>query len=228
MKKILIGECGRQFSDALARCGFSPVILPKEERLSSPVSSHADMLCVMLSEKLLFTNEYFKKNKDILSSLNTILTDEHHGCKYPEDIIFNVLFTDNALYGKLDSISEKIISFAKEKRFKMINVKQGYTKCSVAVTKNGYITSDDGLYAKLTENGEKVLKIRPGGIVLEGVDYGFIGGASFYCDGVIYFFGDVNTHPDCEKIKGFCKETLTKAVSLSDSPLTDIGGGIVL
>ncbi len=228
MRKILIGECGNRFSEELKAHGFCPVILPKEKRLHESVGSHADMLCVKLYKKLLFTKEYYEKNKDILSCFDVILTDERHGEKYPSDILFNVLFTDNAIYAKLDSVSKKILSYAKNHTMKAVNVKQGYAKCSVAKVSGGYITADDGLFKKLTENGERVLKISPGGIALPGVDYGFIGGASFYCEETVYFFGDLSSHPDCEKINGFCKETRTKAVSISNCPLTDIGGAVIL
>lgn len=228
MKKILIGECGKHFSEGLKAHGFSPVILPKENSLHESVGSHADMLCVKLCKKLLFTKEYYEKNRDILGGLDVILTDERHGEKYPSDVLFNVLFTDDAIYAKLDSISKKIVSYAKDHLMKTVNVKQGYAKCSVAKVSGGYITADDGLFKKLTENGETVLKISPGGIVLPGVDYGFIGGASFYYDKTVYFFGDLSSHPDCEKINGFCRQTRTKAVSISSCPLTDIGGAVIL
>ena len=228
MRKILIGECGNRFSEELKAHGFLPIILPKEKRLHESVCSHADMLCVKLCKKLLFTREYYEKNIDILSGLDVVLTDERHGEKYPSDILFNVLFTEDASYAKRDGIWEKIVAYGKEHTRKAVNVKQGYAKCSVAKVSGGYITADDGLFKKLTENGEKVLKISPGGIALPGVDYGFIGGASFYYDKTIYFFGDLSSHPDCEKINGFCKETCTKAVSISSCPLTDIGGAVIL
>ena len=43
MKTVFIGEGGAQFTAALKKHGFSPIILPSDGKLPSFVSSHADM-----------------------------------------------------------------------------------------------------------------------------------------------------------------------------------------
>ena len=228
MKTIFIGEGGAYFSDALKKHGFLPVILPSDEKLPKAVSSHADMLTVKIGEKVLFSHSYYKKNEDILKNFPVILTDEKYGEKYPDDILFNVLFTPTHLYGNLPHISEKIKEFANLNGITPVCVKQGYAKCSVAQVKGGYITSDTGLHRALTENGESVLKITEGYFVLPGLNHGFIGGSSFYYSGKLYFFGDISLHPDYEKIKSFCLKFQTEAVSLSDNMPIDIGGAVLL
>ncbi len=228
MKKLILGQGGKPFEEILKKLGFSPVILPKDEKLPAFVNTHADMITVSLGGRLLFSRSYYEKNREFLSKLPVILTDEEYGSKYPFDILFNVLLTDDALYGNLPFISVKIKEFAKLHSLSPVTVKQGYTKCSVAKTKNGYITADKGLYRALTENGEKVLKITEGHFVLAGLNFGFIGGSSFYSDGKLYFFGDISRHPDGEKIKSFCLDSQTEAVSLSNSMPVDIGGAVLL
>ena len=228
MKKIILGQGGKPFEEILKKHGFSPIIIPNDESLPPFVNTHADMITVRLGEKLLFTRSYYEKNKDIVSSLPTVITDEEYGNKYPYDILFNVLFTDTALYGNLPFVSEKIKEFANSHSLLPVAVKQGYAKCSVAKTKNGYITADEGLYRALTENGENVLKITEGHFVLKGLNFGFVGGSSFYSDGKLYFFGDISLHPDGEKIKSFCRENQTEAVCLSDTVPADIGGAVLL
>ncbi len=228
MKTVFIGEGGARFADALKKHGFSPVILPKDAKLPKFVSSHADMLTVRLGEKLLFTRDYYEKNKDILKPFPVVLTDEEYGETYPRDILFNVLFTRTHVYGNLPFASEKIKEFAKANGISPVCVKQGYAKCSVSDVGGAYITADAGLHRALTEHGEKVLKISEGHFVLPGLNYGFIGGSSFYCGGKVYFFGDISLHPDSEKIKSFCREIRTEAVSLSSGMPADIGGAVLL
>ena len=228
MKIIFIGEGGAYFSDALKSHGFSPIILPEDEKLPKAVSSHADMLTVNLGGELLFSSGYYKKNEDVLKDFPVILTDEEYGGKYPGDILFNVLFTPTHLYGNLPYISEKIKEFANSNGITPVCVKQGYAKCSVAKINGGYITADTVLHRALTENGEKVLKITEGHFVLPGLNYGFVGGSSFCSDGKLYFFGDISLHPDYEKIKSFCLEFQTEAVSLSSGTPVDIGGAVLL
>ena len=56
-----------------------------------------------------------------------------------------------------------------------------------------------------------------------------IGGAGgCFGDGIYCFFGDILSHPDGAEIVGFAKKHKIKAVSLSDEPLSDHGGFIVL
>lgn len=228
MKTVFLGKGGTPFTDALKKHGFSPVILPSDERLPAFVSDHADMLTVHLGGKLLFSRTYFEENKEILNDLPVILTDEEYGGKYPDDILFNVLLTSTHLYGNIPFVSEKIKEYANSNGILPVNVRQGYAKCSVAQINDAYITADTGLYRALTESGESVLKISAGHFVLRGMNYGFVGGSSFYCDGKLYFFGNIALHPDGEKIKSFCSEFRTEAVSLSDSMPTDIGGAVLL
>lgn len=228
MKTVLTGVGGAPFTNEIKKCGFSHIILPSDEDLPPFAASHADMITVDLGGKLLFSRSYFEKNKAVTGMLPAVLTDEEHGKEYPRDILFNVLFTDTHLYGNLPFVSKKIKHHAASSNITPVTVKQGYTKCSVAKTARGYITADAGICRALEQNGENVLKIAPGHFVLPGLDFGFIGGASFYADGVLYFFGNINRHPNAEKIKNFCKDTFTEVICLSDCAPIDIGGAVIL
>ena len=44
----------------------------------------------------------------------------------------------------------------------------------------------------------------------------------------IFFFGDVDTHPDGGKIRDFAAERGMKCVCLGDGPLTDLGGMMIV
>ena len=97
------------------------------------------------------------------------------------------------------------------------------------LSENCAVTADKGLYNALSSRGCDVLLIRPGHIALDGYDTGFIGGAGgCFGDGIYCFFGDILSHPDGAEIVGFAKKHKIKAVSLSDEPLSDHGGFIVL
>ena len=109
----------------------------------------------------------------------------------------------------------------------LINVKQGYAKCScAAVSDHAIITADNGIIRSLEDNPIDVLSIGKGSIRLDGADTGFIGGASGYDKDrkTLYFCGNIKEHPDYNSIKRFCNEQDTQIVSLNDDHLTDIGG----
>ena len=72
---------------------------------------------------------------------------------------------------------------------------------------------------------EKVsIGISPGSVLLDGYDYGFIGGASGFDGRSLYFCGDVDLHPDGCAIRSFCDDHGIGCVSLSPLPLHDVGG----
>jgi hypothetical protein len=139
---------------------------------------------------------------------------------------FDCLAVNDILYGKGGSVSEKII----EQYSSFVSVKQGYTRCSVAMLGDKCaVTADKGIASALKNNGIDVLVIRPGHIELKGYGCGFIGGAGArLCDGVYGFFGDLYSHPDGDMIAEFASLHKIKAVSLSSEPLSDNGGLLIL
>jgi hypothetical protein len=66
-----------------------------------------------------------------------------------------------------------------KKNFNIIDVKQGYTKCSVLpVSNNAFITDDISIYNQCVSFGIDVLYVGKGDVSLPGYNYGFIGGCA--------------------------------------------------
>ena len=72
-----------------------------------------------------------------------------------------------------------------------------------------------------------MLRIQSGKITLPGYDTGFIGGCSFCDDNNVYFYGDINKHPDGELIKRFIINHGKQIVCLHSDSLIDVGGFVV-
>lgn len=187
------------------------------EKLQKPVSSHPDMTIIPIGDVFVCCPESYSYYKSFLGD-RVIAGQTPLFAHYPKDIAYNVLIYKNKAFGKKDYIDTVVLGELKKQNIELINVNQGYAKCSCAVCSNGVITADDGLYDALKKQNINSLKITPGYVKLSGYDYGFIGGASGVIDGKIAFFGDVSRHPDFLKIKGFCDFDY-----FSDFPLTDIG-----
>ena len=96
------------------------------------------------------------------------------------------------------------------------------------MSKNAFITSDEGLFKVYKSNGIDTILVTKNGINLPEYDCGFIGGASAVLGDFVCFFGAVSAHPDYEKIADFVSKHGKKIVELSDEILTDIGGCIAL
>ncbi len=223
--KRMPNEC----KNALNKRGFKTLELPPFSALSESVSSHPDML-IFLGDKIFCHIDYYKATKDVLdiisdvSGMEIFFSSENINEKYPSDILFNAVKLGNYIFGRTDSMSELIKNYADQNKTTLVNVKQGYTKCSVCkVSEGAIITADEGIAKAAEKHGIDVLKISQGHIGLDGCNYGFIGGASGNDGANTYFCGNIDLHPDGEAIKSFCKAHGRPAVSLGANQLYDVG-----
>ncbi len=165
--------------------------------------------------------DYYRPHFDELN-LRLICGNSTPRHDYPHDVAYNVAsFGGYAVHNfrHTDGV------YLENSHLEMINVAQGYSKCSLCIVSgDATITADKGMYDALSEHGVDVLSVRPGGVSLPGYDYGFIGGASgLIDDGLLAFCGNLDLHPDGETIKKFCAVHGVKTLSLGSEPLLDVG-----
>ena len=187
------------------------------EKIQLPVSAHPDMTLTRIEDIFVASPDSYEYYREILGK-RVISGSTELSSHYPYDIAYNVLIYKNLAFGKVDYIDQVVKEELQKRKMKLINVNQGYAKCSTCVCSEGIITADDSIYKACCENSINALKIIPGFVELEGYDYGFIGGASGVIGSVLTFFGDIRKHPDYKKIEGFCDFDF-----IPDFPLTDIG-----
>ena len=230
---VLVGcDASAAVKEGLASRDFLVLELPYDERLPLPVRSHADMLLFSVGNFIFTSKTYFNKAQNVFSILRDhgyeiITSDVQIGNKYPQDIAFNMAVIGKNILGSLKHNAKEIIDFANERGFELISVNQGYTKCSSLILGNkGIITSDIGI-ANVVENlGVLVLKTENSAesVVLNGYNYGFIGGASGVLNNTVYFSGNVELHKQAKEICSFCQKLGFTTENLSDDILYDVGG----
>lgn len=143
--------------------------------------------------------------------------------QYPKNIAFNAACTGKYFIHDLSHTCMRVLSTARLLNMTLINVRQGYTKCSVVVVdENSIITYDEGI-AKACAAGLSVLLVSPGHVELPDYDTGLIGGTSGRIGDEVIFNGNLAAHPDFERIRDFIEARGLKCVWFSDYPLTDIG-----
>ena len=213
MKTVLMSPQYPCFCEALAEYGYDIIPSKKIKAFYEPERFHADMQALRINDKLFTLENCIKKA----------------GKKYPENVLLNCLFLNETLYGRLDSVDDTVLEHCRKSGIKTVNVNQGYARCySLQIADNAVITADKSIEKALKNNGAEVLLISPGHIKLKGFEYGFIGGAGFYDDNTVYFFGNIKKHPDHKKIREFVKRYNTDIEILcQDVPLTDIGGAVL-
>ncbi|MEA4832832.1 hypothetical protein SDC9_119120 [bioreactor metagenome] len=160
-------------------------------------------------------------------AIETVLF-ENHTYKYPCDVLLNGVEIGEKLLCNPLTIDKKIMNIYDSKN--IIRVSQGYTKCNACViTNNALITEDEGIFIACRNNSIDCLKLESHSVKLDGYDYGFIGGASGKISKeIIAFCGDIDKHPEFDKIYSFCKNHGVNPISLSSDPLYDYGSIIAV
>ncbi len=213
------------FAKQLAPYGFCLPVTPFH-KLEAPVNAHPDMLAVSIGERL------FIHADDIhlaaaLSKQNIpfSLSNAPVGAKYPSDIALNLFTVKKYLFANVAHASTDVLEYARLCGYELVNISQGYAKCSTLLLEEAIITADKGIYRAAMERGIDALLISPGNIEIEKYDTGFIGGASAkISDDKVAVFGSIEKHPDGDKMLDFAKNHDTEIISLGHSPLFDYGG----
>lgn len=221
--------------ESLKKHGFETILLPPDPSLPKPVCGHSDLLVFIHDGSLLTRRSYYEiaqKEIDLIcknAELDLILSDEKSCLNYPGDCGLCVAISGSTVICREASTDRALLSLALNKGYTILNVPQGYTKCSCAILADGaLITADRGI-AKVTQSaGIDTLLIVPGYVDLPGYNCGFIGGASGLCGNTLYFCGNIERHPDHAKIVEFAQKHNTDIVSLSDGNLYDVGSLIFI
>ena len=163
--------------------------------------------------------EYYKK---IFPDKNIIPSHSSLSKKYPKDIPLNAFTFKNYFIHNLKYTDKVLLDYYKNSGYQMIDIKQGYTKCSCLVTDDFVITSDGGIYESL-KDFIPIYKIKHGEIRLQNFNYGFIGGASGVLGKKIFFTGDFSHHSSHEEILKIIKKYGYEIEILSKDPIEDYG-----
>lgn len=221
--------------DSLGERCFEIIQLPPDPSLPAPVNGHADLLLFILDRFLLSRLDYYaiaQKEIDAIcktAGFDLILSEEKAESQYPNDCGLCAAIPKKALICRRESTDRALISLAERNDYSVLNVQQGYTKCSCAILADGAIITADRGIAKTTQSaGIDTLVVSPGYVELPGYNYGFIGGASGLCGRTLYFCGNIGKHPDHAMIIEFAKKHDTDIISLSDDVLYDVGSLIFI
>lgn len=225
VKTALCGE--NDAVQALEKLGISVIPVKTDERLPKPVSNHADMLCCHISERVIFSYDRTLVQKLLPLGIECRVSKHIPSDVYPLDAALNCARIGNLFAANTKTADKDVLDAAHEGSLEFVNVRQGYTRCSVAIVDEcSVITSDLGVAQQLEKHGVDVLLIRPGYISLPGYDYGFIGGAcGKTAPDTMFFAGDPNRHPDGKEISSFLSSKKVKIVH-TQGDLLDFGGFI--
>lgn len=228
IKKCLIGAKYIEEIAELSELGIETISLPHNPFLDEEINSHADILSFNTHDGIFFLDYNIKGEiEPFLRGYKTFYCNDIKS-PYPMDVALNVALLDNKLFCNKKAALPEIISWAESKNIEIINTNQGYTKCNMCVLNDkAVITEDGGLSSLLKKYQTDVLKIDKGYIALSDKHYGFIGGAGvMVSDSLIYFSGDISSHPNFTEITEFLDKYNIKPVFNINRKLRDFGGFI--
>lgn len=201
------------------------VNVTQNELLEVPVSQHADILANYVGNST-FLADY--RQKDLIEFVElaggTIKNVNNIKSPYPNDCLLNFADIGDYIICNQSILTNEIVNLLPKKQ--IIDVKQGYSKCSVCICKrNTIITDDISIYNAVSQYDDiKSLLVEKGSVRIDKYDYGFIGGCCGLIDkDTLLFNGDLSTHSDFDKIKNFLYDNGVNYIDIKGKPLTDIG-----
>lgn len=176
------------------------------------ISSHPDIYYLKVGQ----VNFAAPLKKNIVE--NAVLGTSDVGNEYPYDVPYNVaIIGTNAVHNF--KYTDNIVKMYLEKMgYNLINVEQGYSKCSTIILKDFIITSDIKIATSLLDNGIDAMYVNEPDIKLlrrtnkifikestMNFEYspmqGFIGGAFAVIENKLICFGDIKKLVNGQKIK---------------------------
>ena len=225
---IVDGSIDEEIYDNLKKLNIKIIKTIKCEEVDESISYHPDIVIHPLNHNtLVIAPNVFDYYEEMLGGMGIKLIkgEKFLDMQYPDDIAYNVGRLFGVAIHNFNHTDEKLKYYLEKEDLKFINVNQGYTKCSLAVLdRYTGITADLPIYEKLTGLGFEILLIQPGHILLEGQNYGFIGGASGNLSKDEFLLsGSLKEHPNREDILNFIYKKNKKLIFLSEKKIEDIG-----
>ncbi len=216
--------------DNLKKMDIEPIAIPKTDRVDGPLAGHPDIQIFVHGRRVFC-------HPDISASFASKI--ENHAevtiCPtrlvkdYPGDVPYNIACAGQWAFRHSAGADPVIEDYLRSEKIFTIGVGQGYAKCSTLIVDDGsIITADVSIHRAASSKGLVSFLITPGHIDLTGYGYGFIGGATGTCDGMVLCAGTLSHHPDYSAIEDFIIKRGKKIVPLGRERAVDLGTIFVL
>lgn len=223
------GRINREIETGFSKLGIRLIKMKRHPGVYEAISFHPDiMLHHVGDESIVYAPG---TDRDVLASLSSfgfklIRGETELASAYPCDIAYNVARIGNFAFHNFKYTDPILKRELVRADVELVQVKQGYAKCSISVVdEKSIITGDPGIAKAAGINGMEVLLIGADkGILLPSLDRGFIGGSSGLIDKDLWALsGDLQKLESNHEICKFLSQRGIKEISLSDGPVVDIG-----
>lgn len=203
--------------------------LPYQSSVYEEISSHPDIFFCKINNQI-FQAPNLKLENKLETKLKTKQGSNSVGAQYPEDIKYNICQIGKRVIHNFKYTDPAVAEYIDSTGLQKINIKQGYSKCSISVTsENSCITSDEGIYETLKRENMDVLLLDNTNIRLvdkNGLQTkmnGFIGGATAVIEDKFIIFGDSNKILDKASLIEHLNNHNLKLVDFKNLEIIDYG-----
>ena len=193
------------------------------------ISAHPDIFFCKINDQI-----FQAPNLKLEKQLKTQKGSSSVGKQYPDDVKYNICQIGKKIIHNFKYTDSLVNDYINSIGLEKINIKQGYTKCSIAVTsENSCITSDEGIYKTLQKENIDVLLLRDEIIHLQDKNKnitnmnGFIGGSSCIIDNKFILFGDSDKLNSKSKLVDFLNKQKLELIDFKNLEIIDYGGIIL-
>lgn len=225
MKQCIIDTTDKEVVNKLNSLGYKCYSVIPSNNVSKPICRHSDTLYLKIDKNTFIISECQIKNKSLLENegYKVIIYDKLKP-GYKTESFLNFIINDKYVIR-----NTKTSLILNNKYLTEIKVKQGYTRCStICINSGAYITDDDNIYERLEKNNLDCIKLSKGDILLDGYEYGFIGGSCVLLnENEILFFGDISNKKDKNLVVEFLSKYNINAIFIEGKKLVDLGSAII-
>ena len=219
MKKLIIDERIRDTELEFFKKYFDVIKLPLSNDVYEEISGHSDIFYTKINESII------EAPNAPLHIPNAVIGKKEVRGKYPNDVLYNACQIGDKIIGS--KYTDKSIA-------PNIVVKQGYVKCSIAITgDHSCITTDKKIAEVLKQHNIDALYVEENNIKLLKRDKtiskmkGFIGGATLTFDNKFILFGDIDNLSNKKIIQEHLNKYNLELIEFKGLEVYDYGGGIM-
>ncbi len=223
---LLAPDCPPGIVQSLENYGITPIFSITNNDISDTTKTHPDMNVVHLGKnRFICAKNAFEFYQTALPKAEIIAISTTICSPYPQDVLLNAALINERLFCNEKFMAKELLDAARTVGQTVVSVKQGYTKCNIAIVNdNAIMTEDIDIYKTAVALKMDALYIQPGKVTLNGYPYGFIGGAcGKLSKDILAVTGNLDAFPEKQDISSFCRAHGVEIIQLSENMPCDIG-----
>lgn len=233
MKQVIIDHRMRDIEkNKLKALGYELIEIPTGTTVYPEISSHVDIFCAQIGTEIILEKSIYPVLKNKLKPIPCYEGESVVKQPYPYDIPYNVCLVGAYAIHSFSYTDKTVLQQIERSGMKQIEIKQGYSNCSIAVIdENSVIVTDRSIANKLSKYGIAVLLVENTGHIRLPLTkdsystmHGFIGGCISRLGNSIFISGELEKIDPHHDIRDFILQRGIPVIEFPGLDVVDYGG----